>query len=92
MPRRKITDVVISKTSSKFLRNAIRCVMVNEISAKTTALRYNITRMTLRRSLRKCKDNEGTKYWTFPILVGAPKLTGNYCVNRIYTQNRRYSE
>lgn len=85
MPRPKPNNPGIGKTGADAMRKAIYSIMEGGLSTKAAALRYDIPRTTLRRYLKKCQDHQQEIDWNSDILEGAPRLTPNYTVNQIFT-------
>lgn len=78
------TSKGLGKTPENTMRPAIRLVLSGGNSAKRAAEKCNIPRTTLRRYLAKCKDrNIGLDSKN---LEGTPRLTPNYEINKIFTQ------
>lgn len=75
----------IGKTTEMTMKKALYLVFEGGWSVKRAALQHGIPRTTFRRYVAKCREAENIDFSDIN-LEGAPRLTPNYEVNRVFSK------
>lgn len=81
MPRNRVRKTQIGLTDEAVMKAAVMSVLNGGLSVQSAALRHNIPRTTLRRYIKKCRDNDLN-----PDEPHFPKMCPNYDVRRIFSR------